>query len=596
MTPLEYPASAAMPRTVAAIRPCRAISRPAAWTISVRRSSWSTTFGMRGPSPWTRPVRRTVVLYRTSVYLPHRPAPPPRREGVPAMATPAPEHVPNPEQVPTEEGVVNAFGYKQELRRSLRLFSLFAVAFSIISITTGIFLNFGASVAQLGPVSIWTWPIAAIGQTLVALVLAELATRIPLAGANYQWGARLVSPVYGWFVGALGVLYGAVGLPGIMLLAASPLLQYVLGIDGGPRTTLLLALLILTIAYLVNIISVQVAARVNNVAVFTEIVGTVLVAVVLLLLFATGYKSTGHGWGYLGSHAHPPGQSWWYSIVLASLIGVYTIVGFESAADMSEEAVDARRSVPKAMIGSVVISSVLGMVVLIGFVLAIPAGPAFAEAGLPGVFEYWLGPGLARTVVGIVVFSMFALTVIGGAANARLIYAMARDDMLPGSRLLRGVNRTTRTPIAALVVSWAICVGVMLYGYNSANAFGTLVGATALVPYLVYLLTVIAYGVKRRRLERLPGAFNLGRWAGPVFVASLVWLVAVALALSLPSEFHQADYYVLGGLALAALWYVFGLRRRLATGRAGAGARFGLPGDGAADGASLTSPERPVGA
>jgi amino acid transporter len=494
----------------------------------------------------------------------------------------------NPELAGAEETVVSAFGYRQELRRTLRFFSVFSVAFSIISITTGIFLNFSASFAELGPVSIWTWPVAAVGQALVAFVLAELATRIPLAGANYQWGARLVGPTYGWFVGALGVLYGAVGLPGIMLLAASPLLEYVFGIDEpSGRTTLLFALLILTVAYLVNVISVQLAARVNNVAVFTEVIGTVVVAVVLFALWGTDAKPSGHGIGFLGTAQHPAGQSWWYAVLLASLIGIYTIVGFESAADMAEEAVDARRAVPRAMIGSVLVSAVLGMVVLIGFTLAIPAGPTFAEGGLPGVFEYWLGAPLARTFIGVVVFSMFALTVIGGAANARLLYAMARDNMLPGSRWLRTVNPTTRTPIPALVVSWVVCVAVMVYGYNSENAFGTLVGATALVPFLVYLLTVVAYGLKRRRLERLPGAFHLGRAAGPVFVAALVWLVAVVLVLTLPEEFHSADWYVLGGLALAALWWAVGLRGRLARGEAGPG-RTPLP--------ESADEARPVGA
>jgi amino acid transporter len=483
----------------------------------------------------------------------------------------------NPELTGAEETVVGSFGYRQELRRTLRFFSVFSVAFSIISITTGIFLNFSASFAELGPVSIWTWPVAAVGQALVAFVLAELATRIPLAGANYQWGARLVGPTYGWFVGALGVLYGAVGLPGIMLLAASPLLEYVFGIDEpSGRTTLLFALLILTVAYLVNVISVQLAARVNNVAVFTEVIGTVVVAVVLFALWGTDAEPSGHGIGFLGTAQHPAGQSWWYAVLLASLIGIYTIVGFESAADMAEEAVDARRSVPRAMIGSVLVSAVLGMIVLIGFTLAIPAGPTFEEGGLPGVFEYWLGAPLARTFIGVVVFSMFALTVIGGAANARLLYAMARDNMLPGSRWLRTVNPTTRTPIPALVVSWVVCVAIMVYGYNSENAFGTLVGATALVPFLVYLLTVVAYGLKRRRLERLPGAFHLGRAAGPVFVAALVWLVAVVLVLTLPEEFHSADWYVLGGLALAALWWVVALRGRLARGEAGPG-RTPLP-------------------
>src|SRR3954452_19519282 len=107
-----------------------------------------------------------------------------------------------------EEAVVSQFGYKQELRRKLRFFSVFAVAFSIISITTRIFLNFAFGFEHLGPAMIWTWPVAAVGQLLVCLVLAELATRIPLAGANYQWGSRLVNPSYGWFIGALGVMYG----------------------------------------------------------------------------------------------------------------------------------------------------------------------------------------------------------------------------------------------------------------------------------------------------------------------------------------------------------------------------------------------------
>lgn len=474
------------------------------------------------------------------------------------------------EMTGSEDHSVGEFGYRQELRRTLRLFSVFAVAFSIISITTGIFLNYAFAFGELGPVSIWTWPVAALGQTLVVLVLAELATRIPLAGANYQWASRLVGPTYGWYVGALGILNLAVGLPGILLLATAPLTEYVLGIDSpSPRLTLFLALLILTAAYLINVISVQVAARVNNVAVFTEILGTVVLAVALFILWVVGYKETSHGIGYLGHAMHPPGQSYWYAIVLASLLGVYTIVGFETAADMSEEALDARRSVPRAMIGAVVISGVLGMVVLIGFTIAIPSDAVFAQGGLPGVFQFWIGSTLARTFVAVVVFSMFALTVVGGAASARLLYAMGRDNMLPGSKALARVNSTTKTPLPALLVSYLLCVAVMIYGYNSAGAFGTLVGATALAPYLVYLLTVIAYGAKRRRLETLEGAFNLGRFAVPVFAAALVWLVAAILSLSLPSEFHQAVYYVAGGLVLATLWWVFVLRARFRNGSAG---------------------------
>jgi len=59
---------------------------------------------------------------------------------------------------------------------------------------------------------------------MIALVVAELGTRIPLAGYAYQWSARLVNSTYGWFVGFAGLLYMAVGGGAIMLGVAAPLL------------------------------------------------------------------------------------------------------------------------------------------------------------------------------------------------------------------------------------------------------------------------------------------------------------------------------------------------------------------------------------
>ncbi|MFD8760500.1 amino acid permease [Streptomyces mirabilis] len=470
-----------------------------------------------------------------------------------------------------DEQTVNEFGYQQELRRSLSWFSLFSVSFSIMSITTGIFLNFTFGITQLGPVSIWIWPAVGVGQLLVALVLSELGTRIPLAGAGYQWGARLIGPAYGWFIGALGILYAAVGVPGIVYLAVAPLAEYVLGIDdASPRMTLFIALVVLTLAYLINIISVQVAARINNIAVLAEILGSVVLALLLFFLWVAGAKESDHGIGYLTEHHHLPGHSYGYAIALASLVGVYTLAGFEAAADVAEEAVDAKRSIPRAILGSIVVSVVLGMLVLIGFTVAIPGDEALAAGGLPAVLQYWLGEGLARAFVGVVVFAMFSLMVVSAAVIARLLFAMARDNMLPGSALLKQVNPATKTPIPALLTGFVLNAAVVIFGYNSSNAFGTLVGATAVLPYLVYLLIVLAYGYKRRQLEAIPGAFNLGRFAGVVFGASLVYLVVVILTLTLPDEFRRANYYVLGGLALAAVWWLLGLRPRLARGEAGA--------------------------
>jgi predicted PurR-regulated permease PerM len=49
-----------------------------------------------------------------------------------------------------------------------------------------------------------------------------------------------------------------------------------------------------------------------------------------------------------------------------------------------------------------------------------------------------------------------------------------------------------------------IDIGVLIYGYLQASAFGTLVGATAIIPYIIYFLITVAYAVKRRTTDTIP--------------------------------------------------------------------------------------------
>ncbi|TCK21363.1 APC family permease [Pseudonocardia endophytica] len=473
---------------------------------------------------------------------------------------------------------MDEFGYASQFPRVLRRFALFAIAFSIVSITTGIFVNYSYGITQLGPAAVWLWPVAAVGQLLVVLVLAELAGHMPLAGANYQWAARLVDTRFGYVVGSLGVLYGAVGLPGIALIGLAPLTATVFGLDpSDTRVVVFIAVLALVVAYLINIVRVQLAARVNNVAVFAEIVGTVVLSVVVFVAWVQGGSSAPdpHGFGFL-SVASPAeaGTPLTDAIVGGALIGIFTLVGFEAAADMAEEAVDARRTVPRAMLLSVIVSGVLGMAALIGFTLAIPDLGQIQQSEVPlaDIAGYWLGPTLTTVFLAIVVFSMFALVVVAAASNSRLIFAMARDGLLPGSRLLRRVNERTGTPVPALVASLVVCLVLLAFGTLEGDAFGVLVGATALVPYLVYLLTLGGYLARRKRLLALgEGGFRLGAWAMPVAGLALLWLVAVVASLTVPEAFRGADYVVLAALALAGIWYVAVLRRRLRDGTAGLG-------------------------
>src|SRR6476620_2816478 len=66
------------------------------------------------------------------------------------------------------------FGYQETLERRTGRFASFAVAFAFVSIATGIFTTYGSVLNTSGPMGIWTWPIATVGQLAVAFVLGAL--------------------------------------------------------------------------------------------------------------------------------------------------------------------------------------------------------------------------------------------------------------------------------------------------------------------------------------------------------------------------------------------------------------------------------------
>jgi hypothetical protein len=159
-------------------------------------------------------------------------------------------------------------------------------ALSLISITTGTFLHYHASIGILGPVMIWTWRVAAAGRLFGSSSWGpNRRPELPLAGASYRWGARMVNSTVGWFVDALGAIFGAVALPGIMFVAATPLSEYVVDdTTCGRQMTLSTTLLPMMPAYPSRVISVQLAAWVHSVAVFTDIVGAIVGSIVLWFL------------------------------------------------------------------------------------------------------------------------------------------------------------------------------------------------------------------------------------------------------------------------------------------------------------------------
>src|SRR6266852_860991 len=123
-------------------------------------------------------------------------------------------------------------------------------SFAFISVAVGIFGTYDNVLRTAGPVGIWLWVIVAIGQTLVALVIAQFAARIPLAGSSYQWASRLASPKIGWGFGWLSFCFLAIGVVAVDNALATKAFMPLFGIgadEGKARLITLAVLLVQTV-------------------------------------------------------------------------------------------------------------------------------------------------------------------------------------------------------------------------------------------------------------------------------------------------------------------------------------------------------------
>src|SRR5579872_5466062 len=179
------------------------------------------------------------------------------------------------------------FGYKQELKRSLGLFSSFAVAFSYISPSTGIFTLFALGLTTLGGVFIWTWPVVALGQFIVALNFAEISSHFPVAASVFQWTKYLANRSYSWFTGWIYLFAGILPVSCVVTTLPLALIPALNGIGwklnvGSLDTQLTVALITLAVITVLNIYGVRLVSLINNTGVVFEILGMFVFALILM--------------------------------------------------------------------------------------------------------------------------------------------------------------------------------------------------------------------------------------------------------------------------------------------------------------------------
>ncbi len=433
------------------------------------------------------------------------------------------------------------FGYRQELRRILGVYSSFAVAFSYISPSTGIFTLFILGISLAGPAFFWSWPIVVIGQLLIAINFAEVSSHFPVAGSVYQWTKYLSNRTYAWFTGWIYLFAGVLTVAAVVAtvpLVLIPLVNNLFNLTIGtdPDTERNVAALVLLSTTLLSIFGVRIVALVNNTGVVFEILGMVVFALILVIFYSHQNVSVFTDFSYLGTSNQG-------GVFLAAMfMSLFVIYGFDTASTLAEETKNPRREAPRAVIASIIGAAIIGTIFLFAVIIAIPGDMGkFVSDTAAGKNPFPLitiiqsnFPGWAANLyLFVVVAAIYVCCLAIQTSTIRLAFGMGRDGKLPFGKYFNRVSPSLHTPIGTCIVI-GVLAGLPLVYYAGAATIA--IGATGMI-YLSYILGNVA--ILLARLKGWPkesAPFRLGQWGTIVNILGLVWGVAMEINFLWPRD------------------------------------------------------------
>src|SRR6266705_3312942 len=425
------------------------------------------------------------------------------------------------------------FGYKQELRRALGVYSSFAVAFSYISPSTGIFTLYFLGIGLGGPAFIWSWPIVALGQFIIGLNFAEVSSHFPVAGSVYQWTKYLSNRHYSWFTGWIYLFAGVLTVTAVDVTVPIVLIPFLNGLPFGLNiandleTQRIIAVIVLISTTALNVFGVRLVAIVNNTGVVFEILGMVVFALILLIF----YHHQDAGVVFNASMLSAGGANPLGTFFAAMFMSLFVIYGFDTASTLAEETKNPRREAPKAVLASIGGAFVIGLIFMYSTIIAIPGN---IDAYVGKVAQTFTGPpvdiitsnftGSAAWLGNVYLFVVFAAIYVCclaiQTATIRLAFGMARDGKLPFGSVYNKVSPSLHTPVGTCIVIGVMSALTLLY-YAGAGIIA--IAATGMI-YLSYFLGNVAILLARTKgwpTEKSP--FKLGSWGMLVNVLALVW-------------------------------------------------------------------------
>jgi urea carboxylase system permease len=443
-----------------------------------------------------------------------------------------------------DDAALAALGYKQELTRTFGSFATFAVGFAFISVLTGMFTLYGFAYGAGGPASIWAWVVAVGGQFLFALVFAEIAVRYPLQGSLYNW-TKHIAPNQGvsWMAGismtlALIVSTSAVALTMQVLLPFISSVFWIYGNGSGSHDAavngVILGAIMLALTTAITLAGARVRQVVNNIGVSVELVGVVVLIVGFLIhahhglgvVFQTNGTGHNYGTGYVGA------------LLVAVLLGLFVMWGFDTAGSVGEETLNPSRNCPTAIKRALLASGIGGGLLLLTAAMSIKHlnDPNVAAKGLSYVIIASFGSTGGKILIACAAIAVFVCGLANQVGAMNMLFAMARDNALPASSSLARVSKRRVPVIPALLVA-VIVLGLMLLQIWQPALFVAFASTSVLFALAAYLLLVWSSARLRRQGGWSQGDtryFSLGRWGLPVSIAAAIWAVVGFIDIAWP--------------------------------------------------------------
>jgi APA family basic amino acid/polyamine antiporter len=397
---------------------------------------------------------------------------------------------------PTDQLLEAAEG--TSLRRGIGALDLTALGIGAI-IGTGIFVIVGEAIELSGPALVLSFVLAGVTCIFSALSYAELASTIPVSGSAYTYAYATMGEVLAWIIGWDLILEYGVSVAAVAVgwgAYFTELMDSLFGItlsdsislppgDGGDVNVPAFVLVLAVAALLIS--GIRQSARSNTVMVIIKLVVLAFFIAVALTAFN-------------GDHFSDFAPNGWSGIEDAAALIFFAYIGFDAVSTGSEESKNPGRDLPIAIIGSLVIATILYILVSVAAVGALPADQlAGQDAPLAVALDEGAGISWGADIVtfgALVAITSVVLTILYG--QTRVAFSMCRDGLMPTR--LATVWEKTRTPVI-LTLLFAIPIAI-LAAFVPLKEIAELVNIGTLFAFLIVNVAVIWLRRTKPEMER----------------------------------------------------------------------------------------------